>query len=66
MAGRVKHKQLTQFTQQLSVLMDAGLPIVRSLKILATQQTPGVLKNILVEVADENVSNGITVCIGLL
>src|SRR5438552_15264113 len=30
-AGRVKHKQLTQFTQQLSVLMDAGLPIVRSL-----------------------------------
>ncbi|HUR38889.1 MAG TPA: hypothetical protein VM222_05325, partial [Planctomycetota bacterium] len=28
LAGRVKHKQLTQFTQQLSVLMDAGLPIV--------------------------------------
>jgi len=52
-AGRVRHKQLTQFTQQLSVLMDAGLPIVRSLKILGTQQKPGLLKNILVEVADD-------------
>src|SRR5262245_64694772 len=41
--GRVKHKQLTQFTQQLSVLMDAGLPIVRSLKILGNQQKPGLL-----------------------
>ncbi len=53
MAGRVRHKQLTQFTQQLSVLMDAGLPIVRSLKILGNQQKPGLLKNILVEVADD-------------
>ncbi len=52
-AGRVRHKQLTQFTQQLSVLMDAGLPIVRSLKILGNQQKPGLLKNILVEVADD-------------
>ena len=47
LAGRVKHKQLTQFTQQLSVLMDAGLPIVRSLKILGNQQKPGLLKNIV-------------------
>src|SRR5688572_29891577 len=52
-SGRVKHKQLTQFTQQLSVLMDAGLPIVRSLKILGNQQKPGTLKNILVEVAED-------------
>jgi len=51
--GRVKHKQLTQFTQQLSVLMDAGLPIVRSLKILSNQQKPGLLKNILAEVAED-------------
>jgi type IV pilus assembly protein PilC len=51
--GRVKHKQLTQFTQQLSVLMDAGLPIVRSLKILGNQQKPGLLKNIVVEVAED-------------
>jgi type IV pilus assembly protein PilC len=52
-AGRVKHKQLTQFTQQLSVLMDAGLPIVRSLKILGNQQKPGLLKNIVLEVAED-------------
>ena len=52
-SGRVKHKQLTQFTQQLSVLMDAGLPIVRSLKILGNQQKPGTLKNILIEVAED-------------
>ncbi|HZE99900.1 MAG TPA: type II secretion system F family protein, partial [Planctomycetota bacterium] len=51
--GRVKHKQLTQFTQQLSVLMDAGLPIVRSLKILGNQQKPGLLKNIVIEVSED-------------
>ena len=51
--GSVSHKQLTQFTQQLSVLMDAGLPIVRSLKILANQQKPGLLKNVLAEVAED-------------
>ncbi len=51
--GHVRHKQLTQFTQQLSVLMDAGLPIVRSLKILGNQQKPGLLKNIIVEVSED-------------
>ncbi len=51
--GRVKHKQLTQFTQQLSVLMDAGLPVVRSLKILSNQMRPSLLKNITSEVAED-------------
>src|SRR6516225_4696752 len=32
--GRVKLRLLTTFTQQLSTLQDAGLPIVRSLRIL--------------------------------
>src|SRR6185436_4044436 len=53
LAGRVKHKQLTQFTQQLSVLMDAGLPVVRSLKILANQMKPSLLKNQVAEVAED-------------
>ena len=35
--GGVSQKQLTQFTVQLSILQDAGLPIVRSLKILEQQ-----------------------------
>jgi len=53
MMGRVRHKQLTQFTQQLSVLMDAGLPIVRSLKILSNQMKPSLLKNIVAEVGED-------------
>ncbi len=51
--GRVKHSQLTQFTQQLSVLMDAGLPIVRSLKILSAQMKPGMLKDFVSEIAED-------------
>jgi type IV pilus assembly protein PilC len=38
---------ITNFTRQLSTLQDAGLPILRSLKILQQQQKPGQLKNIL-------------------
>ena len=36
--GKVKVKILTQFTRQLSTLQDAGLPILRSLRILEQQQ----------------------------
>lgn len=57
--GRVNAKQLCTFTRQLSTLQDAGLPIVRSLKILEEQQKPGVLKNQLGEVA-EDVEGGST------
>lgn len=42
--GRVNKKLLTQFTRQLSTLIDAGLPIVRSLRILEQQQKPGMLR----------------------
>ena len=34
--GGVNSKTLTTFTRQLSILQDAGLPILRSLKILET------------------------------
>jgi type IV pilus assembly protein PilC len=51
--GGVKGKLLTQFTRQLSILQDAGLPILRSLKILETQSKPGRLKNSLMDVCDE-------------
>ncbi|RME84789.1 MAG: type II secretion system F family protein [Planctomycetota bacterium] len=53
MIGGVSQKQLTQFTQQLSILQDAGLPIVRSLRILEGQLKPCPLKFVLEEVADE-------------
>ena len=51
--GRVSTKVITQFTRQLSTLRDAGLPILRSLRILEQQQKPGLLKNILRQVADD-------------
>lgn len=55
--GGVSQKQITQFTQQLSILQDAGLPIVRSLRILEGQLKPCALKFQLEEVANE-VENG--------
>jgi type IV pilus assembly protein PilC len=51
--GRVGRKQVVQFTRQLSTLQDAGLPILRSLRILQEQQKPGLLKHVIRNVADE-------------
>ena len=51
--GKVKLKILTQFTRQLSTLQDAGLPILRSLRILEEQQKPGTLKKVCGAVADD-------------
>jgi type IV pilus assembly protein PilC len=42
--GKVSTKLLTTFTRQLSTLQDAGLPILRSLRILQEQQKPGMLR----------------------
>ena len=57
--GGVATKTITQFTRQLSTLQDAGLPILRSLHILQQQQRPGVLKNVLHDVA-EDIEGGTT------
>lgn len=51
--GRVGSKQLTTFTRQFSILQDAGLPVLRSLRILENQARPGPLKNCLIDVCDE-------------
>lgn len=51
--GSVKTKHLTLFTRQLSTLQDAGLPLLRSLQILESQQKPGLMKNILTGVCEE-------------
>ena len=42
--GGVASKDLTAFTRQLSILQDAGLPILRSLRILGEQAKAGRLK----------------------
>ena len=51
--GRVKIKQITQFARQLSTLQDAGLPILRSLRILEEQQKSGTLKRVIRYVGDD-------------
>ncbi len=51
--GGVKAKHLALFTRQLSTLQDAGLPLLRSLQILESQQKPGLMKNILLGVTEE-------------
>ncbi len=51
--GGASSRQLAMFTKQLSILQDAGLPILRSLRILEIQQKPGKLKNALMDVGDE-------------
>src|SRR4051812_32178891 len=51
--GGVSSKALCTFTRQFSTLQDAGLPVLRSLKILEHQMKPGVLKNSLIDVVDD-------------
>ncbi len=51
--GGTKGKKIVSFTRQLSILQDAGLPILRSLKILEGQAPPSGLKNALIDVCDE-------------
>jgi type IV pilus assembly protein PilC len=51
--GKVQSKVLTTFTRQLSILQDAGLPILRSLRVLEGQCKGGQLKNALIDVCDE-------------
>ncbi|GAB5402503.1 MAG: type II secretion system F family protein [Aureliella sp.] len=51
--GGAKTKHICAFTRQLSILQDAGLPILRSLKILEHNCKPGKLKNSLMDVCDE-------------
>jgi type IV pilus assembly protein PilC len=57
--GGVGAKELTTFTRQFSTLQDAGLPVLRSLRILEYQLKPGVLKNALIDVV-EDVESGST------
>jgi type IV pilus assembly protein PilC len=51
--GGVSAKKLCTFTRQFSTLQDAGLPVLRSLRILEGQMRPGVLKNALMDVVDD-------------
>jgi type IV pilus assembly protein PilC len=51
LSGRVKPKVLTTFTRQLATLVDAGLPLLRGLRVLEKQERNANLKKILGELA---------------
>jgi type IV pilus assembly protein PilC len=50
-SGRVKSKVLTTFTRQLATLVQAGLPLLRGLRVLQKQERNGNLKKILGDLA---------------
>jgi len=51
LGGGVKPKVLTAFTRQLATLVDAGLPLLRGLRVLEKQERSAALKKILGELA---------------
>jgi type IV pilus assembly protein PilC len=51
LSGRVKSKVLTTFTRQLATLVQAGLPLLRGLRVLQKQERNSNLKGILGELA---------------
>lgn len=51
LGGGVKSKVLTGFTRQLATLVDAGLPLLRGLRVLEKQERNPTLKKIIGEVA---------------
>jgi len=57
--GGVKAKQLTTFTRQMSTLVNAGLPLMRSLRVLQRQEKNPALQDALTQMA-ENIESGST------
>ncbi len=51
LSGRVKSKVLTTFTRQLATLVDAGLPLLRGLRVLEKQEKNATLKDIIAKLA---------------
>jgi len=51
LSGRVKAKVLTTFTRQLATLVDAGLPLLRGLRVLEKQERNATLKGVASELA---------------
>ena len=50
---RVSTRALSEFTSQLAVLLDAGIPITKALRILEGQMDPGMLRRTIAEVLEE-------------
>jgi type IV pilus assembly protein PilC len=64
LSGRVKPKVLTIFTRQLATLVDAGLPLLRGLRVLERQERNLTLKEIIGKVG-QSIEGGSTFSEGL-
>src|SRR5205814_1869288 len=51
LSGKVKPKVLTTFTRQLATLVDAGLPLLRGLRVLERQEKNLTLKGVIADLA---------------
>jgi len=51
--GRVKDKDLTVFTRQIATMINAGLPLVQSLEVLASQQLNKRFKRVLIKIRQD-------------
>ena len=51
LSGKVKPKVLTTFTRQLATLVDAGLPLLRGLRVLERQEKQPTLRRVIGELA---------------
>ena len=56
--GRIKTKVLTQFTRQLAVLVNAGLPLMRGLEVLKRQTKDAQMAEALAGISDNIASGG--------
>src|SRR5574337_488230 len=57
--GGVSEKEIVVFTRQFATMIDAGLPLVQCLEILASQQDNKVFKKTLTEIR-QSVESGLT------
>jgi type IV pilus assembly protein PilC len=64
LGGGVKSKVLTTFTRQLATLVDAGLPLLRGLRVLERQERNPTLKGIINDLA-ASIEGGSTFSEGL-
>jgi type IV pilus assembly protein PilC len=55
--ARIKPAQLTVFTRQLATLVEAGLPLLRGLRLLEQQEENRTLKQVIGNLSDE-IENG--------
>lgn len=62
---KVKSKELSVFTRQFSVMIDAGLPLVQCLEILAQQQDNKYFQQILLQVR-QDVEEGSTLAAAMV